>query len=238
MKLPTDSKTRTQLAALAGFGLLAIAVLLYMGLASLLTRRTELRAKLDAARAELARIDREIKALPALRESRDDLFWTIQHAASNHILFHEYRNYHITAREQLLPMAAELAIPLDIPREGAIVDLPIPPPPVATNKPGARPAAVRRKPAEAPVSPFFALYTASMNGRASFDQLLALLRRMEERNPYLTLAQLEITDDPEVPDVHAFSMTLLWPVWKNLDQKPKPQDLIYPAPANALPLSP
>lgn len=118
MKLPVDPKMRTQLMILVGVGAVVLLVLGYFGLSFLLTQRAESKIKLDAATLQLEKIQAEIKALPDLRQSRDELFGAIQLASTKYILFHEYRNYHLTAREILLPLAAELNIVIDIPKKG------------------------------------------------------------------------------------------------------------------------
>ncbi len=228
MKLPVDPKRRTQLLALAGVVTVLFLVLLYIGLSFLLTLRSQTQIDLEDAREKLGRLEQEIKAFPAVRQARDDLFWNIQFMATNHILFHEYRNYHLTAREILLPLAAETGISLDIPKEGIVIDLPVPEP-KSTNKVARASSAGKGKGAAGPASPVFSLYPVSATGRAGFDQLLAFLRRIESRNPYISVSDLHLTADPATPETHDFSITLLWPIWKNLDQKPKLKDLILPA---------
>lgn len=228
MKLPVDPKRRTQILVLAGVVTVLLLVFLYLGFSYILTLRAKTKLDLDDARDKLNKLEREIKAFPTVRQTRDDLFWSIQFAATNHILFHEYRNYHLTAREILLPLAAETGIALDIPKEGAVIDLPVPDP-KSTNKTARATSAGKGKGTAGPASPFFALYPVSATGRAGFDQLLAFLRRIESRNPYIAVSELRLTANPDSPETHDFSITLLWPIWKNLDQKPKLKDLILPA---------
>lgn len=227
MKLPTDPKMRMQLLILAGVVAVVALGLIYVGLSSLLATRAKTRLKLDTALSQLNIINLELRELPRLRQSRDDLFWTIQYAATNYVLFHEYRNYHLTARETLIPLAAEMGITIDIPKEGAVVDLPIPEP-KTTNKTVRAAASRTDRDYPGPISPVFALYPVSLSGRAGYERLMAFIRRVESQNPYLTVADLTIADDPKAPEEHEFSMTLLWPIWKNLEQKPKVEDLILP----------
>ena len=230
MKLPEDSKKRNQILVLAGLGGILVLTLVYFGLSSLLSTRAESRLRLKSATEQLDTIDREIKALPDLRQTRDDLFWRIQFAATNHILFHEYRNYHLTARETLLPLAAELGLAIDIPKEGVVTDFPILESKAANRAAAALPASPPNPKAyPGPISTFFALYSVTLTGRAGFDPLLAFVRRIETMNPYLTVSELTVSADPKTPEEHAFSLTLLWPIWKNLEQKPKVEDLILPA---------
>ena len=226
MKLPTNPKMRMQLLILAGVGGLVILLLGYFGLSSLLTQRAETRIKLHAALEQMDKINREIKALPALRQSRDDLFRSIQNAATHYILFHEYRNYHLTARETLMPMAAALNITLDIPNEGALMDFPIPESKVTDRLIKAQPKTPREY--AGPISSTFGLYPVTLTGRAGFIPLLAFIRRMEDANPYMTVTDLSVGADSQSPEIHSFSLTVLWPIWKNLELKPKPEDLILP----------
>jgi hypothetical protein len=224
MKLPTDPKIRKQLLALGGVVALLILVAGYLGLTSLLTRKAEGRIKLEAARGQLDKISREIMALPALRKSRDVLFNSMEYASTHYVLFHEYRNYHLTARETLLPIAAELNITIDIPKEGVVQNFPVPES-KATNKVVAAGAKTTKS---ADTSTFFALYPVSITGRAGLVPLLAFIRRLESMNPYLTVSELSVQAQSETPEEHAFTLTVLWPIWKNLEQKPKREDLILP----------
>jgi hypothetical protein len=228
MKLPSNSKKRVQILILAGAGALVFLVLAYLGLFNILSARSLTRARLSADVSQLESIDREIKALPALRQSRDNLFWSIQQAATNYILFHEYRNYHLTAREILLPLAAESGVTIDIPKEGVVDCFPIADS-INTNKvilPASQLPAIGYS---GPASSVFALYPVSLTGRAGFASLLTFLNHIETLNPYLAVSELTIKADPKTPEVHDFSMTLLWPIWKNLELKPKVEDLISPA---------
>ncbi|MFO7534623.1 MAG: hypothetical protein R6X19_02900 [Kiritimatiellia bacterium] len=226
MKLPTDAKTRKQLLALGGVVALLILVAGYLGLTSLLTKKAESRIKLEAAREQLDKISQEIMALPALRKSRDVLFNSMEYASTHYVLFHEYRNYHLTVREMLLPIAAELNITVDIPKEGVVQNFPVPES-KATNKVVTAGAKTVRAPA-ADTSAFFALYPVSITGRAGLVPLLAFIRRLESMNPYLTVSEISVQAQPETPAEHAFTLTVLWPIWKNLEQKPKREDLILP----------
>lgn len=232
MKLPVNPKTRTQILVLAGVAVLVLIALAYSGLSAIMTKRAETRAKLDDAISQLNKINREIKAIPALRQSRDDLFWAIQHAATNYILFHEYRNYHLTARDILLPVAAEMGITIDIPKEGVIADLPIAES-RSTNKVSrlASRAKDQDKDKDKPAfaSHVFALYPVTLTGRSGFASLLAFLRRIESANPYQTVCELSVKADPKTPEEQQFTMTLLWPIWKDIEQKPRIEDLISPA---------
>lgn len=234
MKLPTDQKIRNQLLILLGVASVIILVLGYFGLSSLLTRRAESKIKLDAALDQLFKIQTEIKALPALRQSRDNLFGAIQLASTNYILFHEYRNYHLTAREILLPLAAEMNLIIDIPKEGSVIDFPIAE--VKTTNKTAKATSSSRSAAKGypgPASSTFALYPVTVTGKAGFIQLLGFLRRIESINPYLAVSELSVQGDPAVPDRHDFILTLHWPIWKNLELKPKREDLILPTQAYA-----
>jgi hypothetical protein len=229
MKLPTNNKTRTQILILAGLVMIFLLILAYFALASVTETRAKTRISLASALLQLEKIDREIKSLPALRQSRDNLFWRIQQTSTNYILFHEYRNYHLTARETLLPLAAELGITIDIPKEGSVDLFPISEA-KSTNK-AARVSTTRGGDKEygGPVSPVFALYPVTLSGRAGFPRLLSFLQRLETVNPYLTLSDFTIRADAQTPEEHDFSMTLYWPIWKNLELKPKVADLILPA---------
>lgn len=228
MKLPTDAKTRNQLLVLGGLVAVIALAAGYLGLSSLLTKRAEGRIRLASAHEQLDKINREIMAMPALRKSRDDLYEAMEYASTNYILFHEYRNYHLTARETLMPIAAELNIAIDIPKEGAVQDFPVPEA-KTTNKvaKAATKTGARDFPTEA--SAVFALYPVSVSGRAGFVPLLAFIRRLESLNPYLTVSELSVQAQEETPGEHAFTLTLLWPIWKNLEQKPKREDLILPS---------
>jgi hypothetical protein len=218
---------RMQVMILIGIGSVILLLLCYFGLSSLLAQRAQTHLQLEAATDQMDKINREIKALPDLRRSRDDLFWAIQQAATNYILFHEYRNYHLTARETLLPMAAALNITIDIPREGGVADFPIPESKVTDR--------LIRVQAKSPggysgaISSTFGLYSVTLTGQAGFVPLLAFIRRMEESNPYLTVTDLSVKANASQPEAHSFTLTVLWPIWKNLELKPKPEDLIFPA---------
>lgn len=228
MKLPVNPKTRTQILLLAGVAVLALLAMAYSGLSTIMTKRAETHAKLLDAISQLNKINREIKAIPALRQSRDDLFWTIQQAATNYILFHEYRNYHLTAREILLPVAAEMGIMIDIPKEGVIDVFPIAES-KSTNKVSRLASRSKDKDNPAFSSHVFALYPVTLTGRSGFASLLAFLRRIESVNPYLTVCELSVKADPKTPEEQQFAMTLLWPIWLDMEQKPSIDDLISPA---------
>jgi hypothetical protein len=227
MKLPSDPKSRMQALALIGIGIVILLFWGGYGLSQLLTYRAKTLAALETKQNQLNQINTTITALPELRRQRDDLFWEIQAAATNYILFHEYRNYHLTAREILLPMATAYDVTLDIPGEGSIVDFPIPEAKV-TDRLLKASTTKGSKEYGGPISSTFGLYSITLTGKAGFMPLIAFLRHIEESNPYLTLSDLTISADAQNPGAHPFSIIVLWPIWKNLELKTKPEDLFLP----------
>lgn len=60
-------------------------------------------------------------------------------------------------------------------------------------------------------------YTLKVTGRASFQQAIRMLCRMEVANPFVCVFNLLIESDPAAPEEHRFQMDVQWPVWANRD---------------------
>lgn len=75
-------------------------------------------------------------------------------------------------------------------------------------------------------NPFLQAYTVKVTTSCSFDKLKDFLEALEDKNPYLTVASLRISESTEDMENHRVEMNLQWPVWadsqflKNLISKP------------------
>ena len=231
VSLSTRSSTSWRLVAYTIGGALLIIALVLITVILVGQRNTAL-AEREQVRQDHDKIQAEILALPALRKSRDEIFLRLRERTESHLLFHRYRNYQLTARDRLLPLAAASGLRGEIAREAAPIPMPIAAPAGPKKKPAAKGRTTETKgrttDAENSVSLTYELYPVTMTASGSYAAVVRFLRAVETENPLVTVTELAITSQPKTPEEHLISISFLWPIWKDLDLKPKVQDLIMP----------
>ncbi len=227
------SKTSGKLWILGGGGGL-ILIVLFGGIFFFSRLRNTALTDLKSVQQEHERIQAKIQALPQLRKSRDELFLRLRSRTESYLLFHRYRNYHLTAREYLLPLAITAGLQADIGRESNPIPMPATAPKSTKKTPPVRTAKGDSRspsPDDSSVSQTYALYPVTITATGSYQALVRFIQALEAANPLVVISELAITGQPRTPEDHLFSLSLLWPIWKDLDLKPKVQDLIMPSPS-------
>jgi len=231
VSLSTRSSTSWRRVAYTIGSALLLIVLVLVTIILLGKRNTAL-AERELLCQEHDKVQAEILMLPALRKSRDEIFLRLREQTEPHLLFHRYRNYQLTARDRLLPLAAASGLKGEIAREAAPIPMPIAAPSGPKKKSAAKPRTTETKgrasDAENPVSLTYELYPVMMTASGSYAAVVRFLRAVETENPLVTVTELAITSQPKTPEEHLISISFLWPIWKDLDLKPKVQDLIMP----------
>jgi len=66
----------------------------------------------------------------------------------------------------------------------------------------------------------FKIYRVRVTGQAGINDLARCLYAIQERNPFVSVAELNIVPQDGSPAVHNFNFVMAWLIWANPDQRP------------------
>lgn len=200
MQFPTGKKERIEIAVIACivaigalFGLITFVIMPFRdSYRTCLQDINTLQTNLDAANSEIA------KGKHA-KEQCEEMRAALKAIDGTYILKEEYNNYNIKADEYLKAVFAANGIELDgVLSEGLVYAIP-------------RIPASRLKSFVVPVS-------CTISGRSSYERLLALFRKIETDNPYMSISRVSISAQQNAkkePTVQSVSFAVSWPIWQD-----------------------
>lgn len=180
------------LGGILGAGVLYAAI--FFGLAPLLNSMT-------IAVSTIAEYDEKIEKAQAFIRQRDQLnreYATAQariQAASGKIPIPVYKNYLMNMEKTILWHAEGLPVTV----ENVVAQAQIP---------------IREGKSR------FMQFQARVTAKSGFAALMKLMERLEQENPYLSIALLSITPNNDSPELHQISLVISWLVWVDPDKRP------------------
>lgn len=204
MKLPENKRDRAMVLILAGIG--ALAVLYAVFQLALKPFISSWRGAADSMReieAKLAEADAELAKVLENRKRFNEISAELDHISREYVLQPVLGTFLLGVQDKLEGYAQTSGVKLDSVREIGIVDL---------------------IPSKGKTERMFRSYGVQVTGFASFRSLIRFLQQLEANNPYLCVASITISSRQEEPETHRVSLTIQWPVWKDLTIPPSLQE--------------
>ena len=193
MKLPAGKKERLQVLVLIGMGVIVLLIVIVQFVfIPILASRKALAEKRDDYMGQLSKARRELTASPQIQAEFDGVTGRLQGIASNYLLHPILGSYIVGITESLEPYGRDSGFTIEDVQERGV-------------------QAIRLSAKDTGVRPYNA-YSFQIAGQGSLDQVVAFLRIVEQRNPYLCLTELRISAQSDSPLRHRVSMRLEWPL--------------------------
>ncbi len=195
MKLPDDKQQRVKIFVMIGLGAALVVLGIVQGIISPLRNlRTKRMARMEECQRGVNRARKEIKKAARSFTQRMEALDGIKNASDQYILHPVLGNYLLEATGIIDAHADALGIAIDPVREVAISDIP--------------------RNADAKEDRLLKAYTVRVNMVAPYHDAFALLREIENQNPYVCITSIMIRPRPGVDlDKHNISIEVQWPVW-------------------------
>ena len=195
MKLPDDKQQRVKIFVMIGLGAALVVLGIVQGIISPLRNlRTKRMARMEECQRGVNRARKEIKKAARSFTQRMEAIDNIKNASDQYILHPVLGNYLLEATGIIDAHADALGIAIDPVREVAISDIP--------------------RNADAKEDRLLKAYTVRVNMVAPYHDAFALLREIENQNPYVCITSIMIRPRPGVDlEKHNISIEVQWPVW-------------------------
>ena len=193
MKLPTGKKERAKVLVLIGMGVIVlIIVLVQLVVIPILDSRRKLREDLEEYRARVEKARRELKASKQIQLDFDTVAGKLRAIAENYLLHPILGSYLVGVTEALDPLARDTAFTIEDIQERGI-------------------QALRLRAKETSVRAYNA-YSIQVVGQGSYDEIVAFLKSLEDRNPYVCITELKVSGQPDTPERHRVTLRIEWPI--------------------------
>ncbi len=192
MKLPTNSRERAQALTLLGLGALAVLyAVVQLGIMPVLRSNREARVLLQNLREKTRKARIELATQHETRMQHDQITAEIEALSEQFVLKPVLGSYDLGAREMIENAVKDTGFQVASLVETSFQEMP----PKKTQTPYA-----------------FRGYGMQVRGTASYHDLILVLRRIETRNPFLTITELTISPQAEDPERHRVAFQVVWPV--------------------------
>jgi hypothetical protein len=226
VKLPESRKERTKILCLVGLAAIAVIYGATVGLIKpFLARKRVTAEKIRGLKADVAKADAEISKLGRIRATNAVICAEVLHISENFLLHPRLGNYLLGAKETVQRHAATRNLDVKGVDEVGVVEMPKPKA-AKGQTPGREPSKARGGSAEKKDSKdsardcAFKSYAARVNLAGGFQNLTAFLEDLEKENPYVSVAQLSVTVNPEDPCRHKITANIQWPIWADARIEP------------------
>ncbi len=193
MKLPADKKERAKVLVLIGMGVIVLIIVLVQLVAvPILDSRRKLHEDRAEYRARLDKAWRELHASKQIQAEFDAVTGKLRAIADDYLLHPILGSYLVGVSEALDPQARETGFTIEDLQERGI-------------------QALRLRAKETSVRAYNA-YSIQLVGQGSYDQIVAFLKSVEDRNPYVCITELKVTGQPDTPELHRVALRIEWPI--------------------------
>lgn len=199
MKLPDDKQQRVKIFVMIGLGAALVVLGIVQGIINPLRNlRTNRMARMEECQRGTNLARKEIKKAARSFTQRMEALAGIKRASDQYILHPVLGNYLLEATGIIEAHASALGIVIEPVREVSISDIPR----NAKDK-GHR---------------LLKAYTVRVNMAAPYHDAFALMREIENQNPYVCITSIMIRPRPGVDlEKHNISIGVQWPVWADPD---------------------
>lgn len=201
MKLPENKRERILVIVAIVVGIVLLThTTIQLVVSPILESRKKNRDETQALSEKLEKARRELGFANQIQAEYDAALAQIERISAEYVLRPILGSYLVGVSETLERMAREVSFSLDDVQEAGIQNLPV------KKKDGSAPA--------------FRSYVVQVGGSGSYEQIIAFLRIVEERNPYLCVTDLRVTGQGDNPERHRVSVRMEWPIEAPLEPKP------------------
>ena len=200
MKLPASKKDRLQVLVSWGIGVLALVSTTYeLAWIPFMQSWDDQEKEYGKVEANLTKAREEVAKAPTHAASYSNILEQVQAISENDILQPVLGTFLLGVREMIEDAAHSCGVKIEPVRELGILD--------TSGKKGKHDSAFRR-------------YAAQVSGSASYEQLYALIGKLEEGNAYLCVSSIHLMARSDDPESHRFTFTIEWPIWRNPEMAP------------------
>lgn len=193
MKLPTGKKERAKVLVLIGMGVIVlIIVLVQLVVIPILDSRHKLSEDLAEYQARVKKARNELKASKQIQAEFDAVSGKLRAIADNYLLHPILGSYLVGVSEALDPQARDTGFTIEDLQERGI-------------------QALRLRAKETSVRAYNA-YSVQLVGQGSYDEIVAFLKSLEDRNPYVCITELKVSGQPDTPERHRVALRIEWPI--------------------------
>ncbi|MBT3294433.1 MAG: hypothetical protein HN919_13330 [Verrucomicrobia bacterium] len=195
MKLPDDKQQRVKIFVMIGLGAALVVLGIVQGIINpLRTSRANRMVRMEECQRGVERARKEIKKAARSFTHRMETLDSIKRASDQYILHPVLGNYLLEATGIIEAHASALNIAIDPVREVAISDIP--------------------RNANAKKDRLLKAYTVRVNLVAPYHDAFAMMREIENQNPYVCITSVMIRPRTGVDiERHSISIEVQWPVW-------------------------
>jgi hypothetical protein len=205
MNLPKGRKERIQLLV---FVVIVATIVVYlglrMGLQPMLKGREEARKELDELVRKLDRTKMEFRYLPQTQIEHSAALSNLNAIAAEYVLQPVLGSYLIGVTEPVESAARMCGLEI-----ASVVEVGFHSMPTEKKRDGSSFA--------------YRTYSVQVTGTGTFDELVAFLRLMEQRNPYLCVSSMDILARADNPERHRVMLRLDWPIRAEQVLTPAPE---------------
>ena len=193
MKLPAAKKERAKVLVLIGMGVIVlIIVLVQLVVIPILDSRRKLHEDLAEYRSRIEKARRELRASKQIQADFDAVVGKLRAIADNYLLHPILGSYLVGVSEALDPQARDTGFTIEDLQERGI-------------------QALRLRAKETSGRAYNA-YSVQLVGQGSYDEIVAFLKSVEDRNPYVCITELKVTGQPDTPERHRVTLRIEWPI--------------------------
>jgi hypothetical protein len=202
MKLPEGRKQRIQVLVLIGIGCVVVLIVLaQFALAPILDARQKLAETREEYQGRMEKAGRELKAAAQIQVEFDAVTGQLKAIAADYLLHPILGSYLVGVTEAMEPRAQETGFVMEDVQERGVQALRL----RAKEITGLRP---------------YNAYSVQITGQGSYAEIMAFLKSIETRNPYVSVTELRISSQPDNPARHRASLRLEWPIGGEHDLEP------------------
>lgn len=194
MNLPQDRKQRIQVLVLIGMGVVVLLILLaQFALVPILDSRQKLTETREGYRERMDKAQRELKASAQIQSEFDEVMQQLKAIAADYLLHPILGSYLVGVTEAMEPHARATGFTIEDIQERGVQALRL----RAKEITGLRP---------------YNAYSFQISGQGSYAEIMAFLKSIEIKNPYVSITELKIVAQPDNPSRHRASLRIEWPI--------------------------
>lgn len=196
MKLPTSPKERNQMLVLGGLlALLAAYAAVNLTVLPVLRSSASLRRELGELQEQLKLAEQSSRRLPRLTQEHAKLTVELTTLTNTYLLRPVLGSYQVQDLVDSFAQGTGFTV-------GSVREV------------GKQEVPRKQTAAQAPAT--FMRLAVEVNGSGSYSNVLMMIRRMEQMNPHIGLAELLIASQADTPERHRVFLRLDWPIENEL----------------------
>ena len=196
MKFPENKKEQIKILGLIGMGTIGVLyMVVQLGITPLIKSTQARKTTIKELEKELRKVSGEVAKIPGNCKKNYETLRNIKEITDKYVLQPRLGNYLLGVTEIVENHARDIDIELELINEIGIFEIP-------------RSSGLADN--------TFKCYRTRVTLECGFRNIVRFLRAIETANPYLCVANLEITGQPEeYPEKHKIKLNIEWPIWSD-----------------------